>query len=67
MSAERKTAANLLVLLENVIAMVQDEWGAIVIVIVTDASGECCKAQWFLGRKYPYIIVLDCYGHQACI
>jgi len=47
--------------------MVQDEWGAIVIVIVTDASGECRKAQRFLGRKYPYIIVLDCYGHQACI
>jgi hypothetical protein len=40
-SAERKTAEQLMALLEEVITTVQDEWGAIVVAIVTDASGEC--------------------------
>jgi len=31
-----------------------------------DASGECRKARWLLGRKYPHIVVLDCYRHQVC-
>jgi hypothetical protein len=61
-SAERKAAEQLMSLLEDVIATVQNEWGAIVIAIVTDASGECRKAQWLLGLKYPNIVVLDCYG-----
>ena len=64
-SAERKTAEQLIALLEEVITMVQDEWGAIVVAIVMDASGECRKAQRLLGRKYPHIIVLDCYSHQV--
>jgi hypothetical protein len=64
-SAERKTAEQLMVQLEDVIATVQDEWGAIVVAIVTDASGECRKARRLLGRKYPHIVCLDCYGHQV--
>src|ERR1700728_3024066 len=52
-------------LLEEVIATVQDDWGAIVVAIVTDASGECRKARRLLGRKYPHIVVLDCYRHQV--
>lgn len=64
-SAERKTAEELLVLLEEVIKIVQDEWGAIVVAIVTDASGECRKARRILRLKYPNIVVLDCYGHQV--
>jgi hypothetical protein len=40
-SAERKTAEQLMVLLEEVITTVQDKWGAIVIAIVTNALGEC--------------------------
>ena len=64
-SAERKTAEQLMVLLEEVIMTVQDEWGAIVVAIVTDASGECRKARRLLGCKYPHIVVLDCYGHQV--
>ena len=64
-SAERKTAEQLMVLLEEVIATVQDKWGAIVVAIVTDASGECREARRLLGRKYPHIVVLDCYGHQV--
>jgi hypothetical protein len=30
-----------MVLLEEVIATVQDDWGAIMVAIVTDALGEC--------------------------
>ena len=44
-SSERKTAEELIPLLEEVIRIVRDEWGAIVIAIVTDASGECRKAR----------------------
>ena len=64
-SAKRKTAEELLILLEEVIKIVQDEWGTIVVAIVTDASGECRKARRILGLKYPNIVVLDCYGHQV--
>ena len=64
-SGERKTADQLILLLEDVISTVQDEWGAVVNAIVTDASGECRKARRLLGLKYPNIVVLDCYGHQV--
>jgi hypothetical protein len=64
-SGERKTADQLIPLLEDVISTVQDEWGAVVIAIVTDASGECRKARRLLGLKYPNIVILDCYGHQV--
>jgi hypothetical protein len=40
-SAERKTAEQLIALLEEVITTVQNEWGAIIVAIVTDALGEC--------------------------
>jgi len=60
-SAERKTAEQLMALLEEVIMTIQDEWGA----IVTDASGGFQKAQQLLGHKYPHIVVLDCYRHQV--
>ena len=66
-SAERKTAENLVKLLEEVMTSVQTEWGAIVIAIVTDASGESRKARRILGQKYPWLVVLDCYAHQVGI
>jgi hypothetical protein len=66
-SSERKTAERLLPLLEEVIQIVREDWGAIVVAVVTDASGECRKARRILGRKYQDIMVLDCYGHQVCI
>ncbi len=52
-------------LLEEVIMTVQGEWGATIVGIVTDASGECQKAWQLLGHKYPHIVVLDYYGHQV--
>ncbi|KAF8967652.1 ribonuclease H-like domain-containing protein, partial [Flammula alnicola] len=63
-SAERKTADNLLRLLEEVFRKVQDEWGGVVVAIVTDASGESRKARRDFVKKYPWVIVLDCYAHQ---
>ena len=33
--------------------------------LVTDASGESRKARRLFARKYPFLIVLDCYSHQV--
>jgi hypothetical protein len=43
-SKECKTAKKLLVHLEAAKTEVEEKWGAIVVAIVTDASGECRKA-----------------------
>ena len=64
-SKERKTAENLLKLLEEVVEEVEKEWGAQVVAVVTDASGESRKARRLFSRKYPHIMVLDCYAHQV--
>jgi hypothetical protein len=64
-SAERKTAENLLKLLEEVLKNVQDEWGVIAVAVVTDASGESRKARRMLAKKYPALVVIDCYLHQV--
>ncbi|KAG6913948.1 hypothetical protein DXG01_003329 [Tephrocybe rancida] len=44
-SSERKTTDNLLRELDDVVKVIEDEWGAVVIAVVTDASGESRKAQ----------------------
>jgi hypothetical protein len=62
---ERKTAENLLQVLEEVVHTVEEEWGATVVAVVTDASGESWKACCLFARKYPRIMVLDCYAHQV--
>ena len=64
-SEERKTADKLLEHLEAAMKEVEEKWGAKVVAIVTDASGECRKARRILGRKYPWLVVLDCYSHQV--
>ena len=64
-SEEHKTAEKLLVHLEAAKTEVEVKWGAIVVAIVTDASGECRKAWQILGLKYPSLEVLDCYAHQV--
>ena len=65
-SEERKTAKKLLVHLEAAMKEVGEKWGAKLVAIVTDASGECRKARRILGEKYPSLVVLDCYAHQVC-
>ena len=64
-SGERKTAENLKHHLEKVIHMVRDDYGAYVVGVVTDASGECRKARRLLSTEYPDIVFLDCYAHQV--
>ncbi|KAH7921716.1 hypothetical protein BV22DRAFT_1018795 [Leucogyrophana mollusca] len=64
-SMERKTAENLLYLLEDVLKTVEQEWGGVIVAVVTDASGESRKARRLLGEKHPSLVVLDCYAHQV--
>ena len=51
--------------IEQVYHKLKDEWGVIVVGLVTDASGEARKARRLFARKYPSLIVLDCYSHQV--
>lgn len=44
---------------------VRSDWKAIIVAIVTDASGESRKARQVYGRAHPSVIVLDCYAHQV--
>ena len=55
-----------MVYLENAMRTVQNEYFAFLVAVVTDASGECHKAQQILALKYPDIVFLDCYVHQVC-
>jgi hypothetical protein len=64
-SCERKTADNLKIHLENTISTVWGEYGAHVVGVVTDASGECRKARCLLALEHPDIVFLDCYAHQV--
>lgn len=64
-TADCKMAEALLKELEAVLATLQNDWGAIIVGLVTDASGESRKARRLFGAKYPQIIVLDCYSHQV--
>lgn len=66
-TGDRKTAEALLKELEDVLATLQNDWGAIVVGLVTDASGESRKARRLFGAKYSHIIVLDCYSHQVIL
>ena len=58
--------SNLLAQLESVMQELQEKWDIVLVAVVTDASGECRKARRQLARKYPWLIVLDCYAHQVC-
>lgn len=64
-SAERKTAEKLLPLLEAATKEVDELWNCTVAGLVTDASGECRKARADFVKKYPWIVVLDCFAHQV--
>ena len=66
-STERKTADNMLRLLEQVFEEVENKWGATVVAVVTDASGECVKARKDFAQKFLHVIVIDCYSHQVSL
>lgn len=44
---------------------VRNEYGAEVVGVVTDASGECRKARRLLSSEHNDIVFLDCYAHQV--
>lgn len=64
-TGEDKTAENLLKEIEQVLTLVTEDLGAIIVALVTDASGEARKARHLFAAKHPSIIVLDCYSHQV--
>lgn len=61
-SADRKTAENLLALMEEVTRILHNTH-IIVVAWTTDASGESRKARNLLAAKKSYIAVPDCYAH----
>lgn len=66
-SIERKTAEKFLQQLQDAYEEVEQKWKAMVIAVVTDASGECRKARREFLRDHPWVVVIDCYAHQVSI
>lgn len=65
-TADRHTAVNYLIDIDDVYEKLKRDWEVIVVGLVTDASGEARKARRLFGAKHPSIVVLDCYSHQVC-
>lgn len=63
-SAERKTAQHLKVLIISVIEEVQMTWKANVVAVTSDASGESRAARKQLVMEFPWLVSADCYAHQ---
>lgn len=64
-TAENRNAEHFLQLLEDAKKKAEEELGVEVICVVSDASGEAAKARRIFAKKYPRIIVLDCFAHQV--
>ncbi|KAH9026059.1 hypothetical protein EDB85DRAFT_1869147 [Lactarius pseudohatsudake] len=64
-SGERKTAENLFPELEKVLSDLQQSWNITVVAITSDAGGDALKGRKMAHRKYPHIVVPDCFGHQV--
>ena len=65
-SAERKTAEQLLPLMQEAIHKMESQYGVKVVAFVTDSSGEAKKARKLLGQERPDLVVPPCYSHQVC-
>ncbi|KAJ3764603.1 hypothetical protein FB446DRAFT_710197, partial [Lentinula raphanica] len=63
-SKDRKTADEFLKLIQRCYKKVTEEWRAIPVAFVSDASGESRKARRLLAMEHPELAVLDCYAHQ---
>ncbi|KAL1664691.1 hypothetical protein GGF50DRAFT_54254 [Schizophyllum commune] len=64
-SARPKTAETLLEIVEKEIMYILNILKAILVAWCTDASGESAKMRRLLAGKHPWIVVLDCWGHQV--
>ncbi|KAI0703531.1 hypothetical protein C8T65DRAFT_578734, partial [Cerioporus squamosus] len=60
-----KTAKLFLGHIEDMLKELDTNWSVVeVIGFTSDASGESWKARILLLKKYPHLIILDCYAHQ---
>ncbi|KAF9510374.1 hypothetical protein BS47DRAFT_1273897, partial [Hydnum rufescens UP504] len=66
-SGECKTADNLLTLIELEKKFIEEDLSCILIGWVSDAGGELRAACIRLQSRYPWLLVTDCFVHQACI
>ena len=64
-SGEPKTAETLLDIVVKEIKYMVETLLLVVVAWCTDASGESAKMRRLLVRKYPWLVVLDCWGHQV--
>ncbi|KAF9528609.1 hypothetical protein CPB83DRAFT_766516 [Crepidotus variabilis] len=66
-SADRKTAEEVLRLINLVWNTLRTEWGVILVAITTDASGETKKARRLAIEANPSLIAPDCWAHQVIV
>ncbi|THV04529.1 hypothetical protein K435DRAFT_649113 [Dendrothele bispora CBS 962.96] len=59
-----KTAKTLLKIVKCEMKMICKAFGVILVTWCTDCGGDAAKMRRLLVRKYPWIIVLDCWAHQ---
>lgn len=67
MSLQRRNDQTLFELLDKWIQILEQDWKFRVIGVVTDAGGDAKRARWLLLKKYPHMIILDCWAHQVCM
>ncbi|THU98904.1 hypothetical protein K435DRAFT_720273, partial [Dendrothele bispora CBS 962.96] len=63
-SSKPKTAQTLLEIVVREMKEIQDVFKVILVAWCTDASGESAKMRRDLRKKFPWIVVLDCWAHQ---
>ncbi|THU88732.1 hypothetical protein K435DRAFT_555492, partial [Dendrothele bispora CBS 962.96] len=59
-----KTAKTLLEIVEHEMKTICQAFGVILVTWCTDCGGDAAKMRRLLVRKYPWIVVLDCWAHQ---
>ncbi|KAI5898768.1 uncharacterized protein SCHCODRAFT_02173469 [Schizophyllum commune H4-8] len=63
-TSEPRSAEHLAELLEAAVKECKEKYGVDVIAICTDASGESRKARSILAKRFPGLVLPDCYAHQ---
>lgn len=63
-TAERKTAENLLNLMKDVLRIGTADWHLIIAAFTSDAAGESRKARRLLSEEQPHLVTPDCQVHQ---
>ncbi|KDQ19209.1 hypothetical protein BOTBODRAFT_102720 [Botryobasidium botryosum FD-172 SS1] len=66
-TAEQKTADLLLEHMDQSIRVAEKDWRVKVVGLTSDALGESRKARMDLLKKYPHLVIPDCYAHQVAV